>query len=441
MPEKEINPKMTPAELLSRLLRFDTTNPPGDEFQCVMFIKELLESRGLETMVKAKSQSRPNLLSRIKGRGQAPPLMLYGHVDVVTTKGQPWDKPPFDGIIEDGWVWGRGALDMKSGVAMMVWAFMRAFESGLEPAGDIILAILSDEEKASIFGAKYLTQEYPELFSGVRYAIGEFGGFPLFFNDRRFYAVQVGEKQACGIRVIFRGPAGHGAQPVRDGSMAKLGAFLTSLNNQPFPAKITPVTSMMIQGLAGALPPNQARVLMDLLDPDRTDSTLALLGAQGRLFWPMLHNTVSPTIVHASEKINVIPAEAILDLDVRLLPGCEPEEMVESLRKIAAEDTEFQTLRFEECPGKPDMGLFGLLADILSEMDHSCGSIPYMLSGITDARIFSKLGIQTYGWLPMNLPKGYDFFSSVHGSNERIPVSSVEFGADALYKLIERYNA
>jgi acetylornithine deacetylase/succinyl-diaminopimelate desuccinylase-like protein len=198
---------------------------------------------------------------------------------------------------------------------------------------------------------------------------------------------------------------------------------------------------MMIQGLAGALPPNQARVLMDLLDPDRTDSTLALLGAQGRLFWPMLHNTVSPTIVHASEKINVIPAEAILDLDVRLLPGCEPEEMVESLRKIAAEDTEFQTLRFEECPGKPDMGLFGLLADILSEMDHSCGSIPYMLSGITDARIFSKLGIQTYGWLPMNLPKGYDFFSSVHGSNERIPVSSVEFGADALYKLIERYNA
>jgi acetylornithine deacetylase/succinyl-diaminopimelate desuccinylase-like protein len=429
-----------PSELLSRLIRYDTTNPPGNEAQAVMFVKELLESAGLQTIIRAKDPNRPNLITRLPGKGQAPPLLLYGHMDVVTVKDQEWDTPPFEGLIRDGWVWGRGALDMKSGLAMMVSAILRIIRSGYQPSGDIILAVLSDEEKASIYGSKFLVEEFPDLFSSVKYAIGEFGGFPLYFGDKTFYAIQVAEKQACGIRAIFKGPPGHGAQPVRGGAMSKLGMFLSKLDGQPFPAKITPAPKMMIESICRELPLSQAHLLEQLLNPKRTDSTLALMGSQGRLFWPMLHDTASPTIVNGSDKINVIPARVTLDMDARLLPGSEPEDMIKRLRLISHPDTEFEVLRFEKCPHMANMELFPLLGEIVSELDPGAIAIPYLLSGITDARIFARLGIQTYGYLPMNLPRDYDFFSSVHGSNERIPVRSVEFGAKALHRLIERYT-
>jgi len=175
-----------PAELLQNLIRFDTTNPPGNEAECVSYIGSLLNETGFETTLLAKHPARPNLITRLKGRGMAPPLLLYGHVDVVTTANQNWLHPPFEGKLIEGYVWGRGALDMKGGIAMLLSACLRAKAEGLTPAGDIVLAILSDEEAGGVYGAKYLVENHTEQFNGIHYAIGEFGGFPLYIGNRKF---------------------------------------------------------------------------------------------------------------------------------------------------------------------------------------------------------------------------------------------------------------
>jgi acetylornithine deacetylase/succinyl-diaminopimelate desuccinylase-like protein len=192
-----------PVELLQQHIRFNTTNPPGNERECVEWIDELLRGGGYETKILAKDPERPNLLARLEGRGEAPSLLLYGHIDVVTVQGQNWQHPPFEGKNVDGWVWGRGALDMKSGVAMMLAAFLRAKAEGLTPPGDVLFLVLSDEENAGNYGAKYLVEEHAGLFDGVRYALGEFGGFSLYVGRRRFYPIQVAEKQLCFLTAIL----------------------------------------------------------------------------------------------------------------------------------------------------------------------------------------------------------------------------------------------
>ena len=195
-----------PDRLLQDLIRFDTSNPPGNETECITYINGLLTGAGCECTVLAKAPDRPNLIARLKGQGNAPPLMLYGHVDVQITTNQTWQYPPFEGKIVDGFIWGRGALDMKGGVAMMLASFLKAKAEGLTPAGDVVLALLSDEEGLSNFGAKYLVESHPDMFTEIRYALGEFGGFTFYVDKQRFYPIQVAEKQACLMKVYLRGP-------------------------------------------------------------------------------------------------------------------------------------------------------------------------------------------------------------------------------------------
>ena len=184
-----------PDELLQNLIRFDTTNPPGNEAACVAYIAELCHSLGIRTQTFAKDANRPNLLARIAGAGRAAPLLLYGHVDVVSTANQDWSHPPFSGAIADGMIWGRGALDMKGGVAMMTAAFLRAKAEGVELPGDVILCILSDEEADGDNGAAFMVENHAELFADVKYAIGEFGGFPTYIGGKKFFAIQTAEKE------------------------------------------------------------------------------------------------------------------------------------------------------------------------------------------------------------------------------------------------------
>ncbi len=184
-----------PEELLQKLIRFDTTNPPGNEKACIHFIDELLQQAGFQTTIVSRDPNRPNIIAKLKGQGNAPGVLLYGHVDVVTTTNQNWTHPPFEANIIDDYVWGRGALDMKGGVAMMLAAFLKAKAEGLKPAGDITLAIVSDEEAGGDFGAKFLTENHADLLKGIRYAIGEFGGFSMHIAGKKFYPIQVAEKE------------------------------------------------------------------------------------------------------------------------------------------------------------------------------------------------------------------------------------------------------
>ena len=242
-----------PAELLQRLIQFDTTNPPGNEAECITFIKSLLTEAGIGTTILARMPERPNLVSRLPGQGNAPPLLLYGHVDVVMTENQEWRYPPFEGKVAEGFVWGRGALDMKGGIAMMLSAFLRAKAEGLALPGDVVLAIVSDEEAFGDFGAKYLVENHADLFKGIRYAIGEFGGFAFYAGNRRFYPIMVAEKQICWMKATLRGPGGHGSLPVHGGAIAKLAHMLKQLDKCRLPIHVTPVAHRMFKTMASAL--------------------------------------------------------------------------------------------------------------------------------------------------------------------------------------------
>jgi len=365
---------------------------------------------------------------------------MYGHVDVVTTTNQVWKYPPFEAKEAEGFIWGRGALDMKNGVAMMIAALLRAKDERLTPEGDIILAVLSDEEAGGDCGARFLVENHPEHFDGVRYAIGEFGGHSTTLGDKRFYSIQIAEKQMCWLRATVKGPGGHGARPMRDGAMKKLSSFLERLDRNRLPVHITPVTRQMIEEMASLLPFPRGLILRQILNPSLTDFILKFLGEMGRNLEALLHNTVNATIVSGGEMINVIPSEITVDMDGRILPGYNADDMVREIKAIAGDDVEIEVLRQEVYPSTVNMGLFDLLADILTGADPGSISVPFLLPAITDGRIFGRLGIQTYGFTPMKLPADFNFFETVHAADERIPAEAVGFGTEVLYRLIQRYG-
>jgi acetylornithine deacetylase/succinyl-diaminopimelate desuccinylase-like protein len=429
-----------PAELLQRLLRFDTTNPPGAERECVEWLGGVLEQAGLETTFVAADPERPNLIARLRGSGDAPPLLLQAHVDVVPTTGQQWTHPPFAGEVADGFIWGRGALDMKAGAAMFVAAVLRAVATGMQPAGDVVLALLADEEAGGDAGAAHLVRERPDLLEAVRYSLGEFGGFALDMVGRRFYPIQVAEKQVCWLKATVRGPGGHGALPMRGGTMAGLGELLRTLDRGRLPVHVTPVARSMIEQTAAEAPRPAGVLLRRLLDPRWTDRVLRLLGERGNVFDPLLHNTVNATIVRGGDKVNVIPSEATVEFDGRLLPGFTGDDMLRELAELLGPDVDLEVARYEPGPPEPDLGLFDLLAGVLREVDPTGTPIPLLLAAFTDARHFARLGIQHYGFTPMQLPADLRFTELIHAADERVPVEAIEFGTDAVYRVLERYG-
>ncbi|HEX5225774.1 MAG TPA: M20/M25/M40 family metallo-hydrolase [Solirubrobacteraceae bacterium] len=428
-----------PAELLAQLLRFDTTNPPGDERACIAFIAEQLQALGCEVRTIADASGRPNLVARLPGRGEAAPLLLQGHVDVVAARGD-WQHPPFAGEIADGYIWGRGALDMKGGVAMMLAAFMRTKTGGREPPGDVILCILADEEAGSDHGADFLVREHPELFEGVRFSIGEFGGFTMPIAGTTFYPIMVAEKQVCWTRGVARGPGGHGSMPIRGGAVGKLGRLLHRLDRRRLPVHVTPVVRSMVDAIVPEVPAPVGLMLRSVLRPQLTDRLLDALGERGSVFDPLLHNTASVTILGGGEKINVIPDEVSFEIDCRLLPGFGPEDVFAELRALARTELELEVIRYEPVAAEPDLTLFDTLAGTLRELDPSAKPIPLLLPGVTDGRFFSRLGIQTYGFLPMQLPEEMGFMRLIHSVDERLPVDSVEFGTQAIARVLERFR-
>jgi len=429
-----------PTELLQNLIRFDTSNPPGNEGRCITYIDELLTKAGIKTTLLSKTPDRPNLIARLKGRGDAPPLLMQGHVDVMPVKNQKWTYPPFEGKKVDGYIWGRGALDMKGGVAMMLAAFLRAKAEKYIPAGDIVFAALCDEEALSNNGAKYLVKHHPEQFEGIRHAIGEFGSFSYNIGRHKFYLIQVAEKQICHIRATISGPGGHGGLHMRGGTMAKLARFLFQLDQKRLPVHITPVVRLLFEGMAAAFPSSSEFDLCQILDPTQTDGILDQLDDVSQIFDPWFHNSINATIVQGGTQFNVIPSEVVVDLDTRILPGISPEEMFSELKDIIDDDVQLELIRHDPGPSEPNMDLFDTLANILRESDPEAIPIPYLSAPITDARFFSQLGIQTYGFLPMNMPVDFNFSKYIHAADERIPVDAVNFGANAIYKLIQRYS-
>jgi acetylornithine deacetylase/succinyl-diaminopimelate desuccinylase-like protein len=430
--------------LAQELIRLDTSNPPGRERGAIEHLAAVLSHAGVETTIVARDDERPNLVARIAGRGEAPGLMMHGHVDVVPAASQQWDHPPFSGEIVDGVLWGRGAIDMKSAVAQMAVAFIDAHQAavrGKPPAGDIVFAALSDEEGGSANGARFVIDEHPELLGGVRYAIGEFGAASTEILGRRFYPVQVSEKQSCTLRLSVEGPAGHGSVPVRGGAVARLAQLLQRLDEQRLPVRICAVTRAMLDGIAAGLPAEAAVALRRLLDPATTDETLDAGGPAMAFFDAALHNTVAPTRLHGSSRVDAIPAAASADLDGRIVPGSTPEELIAELRDLCGPDVRIDLLDSQQpAVADPDLSLLPGLAASLREVDPDGVVVPMLLPGVTDGRFFTPLGIQCYGYTPLRLPGDYPLRELIHSPNERVPVDALRFGVEVLKRLLRRYG-
>jgi acetylornithine deacetylase/succinyl-diaminopimelate desuccinylase-like protein len=426
-------------ELARDLIRLDTTNPPGEEHLAVELIERLLTDAHIEHARYESEPGRPNLVARVKGRGEAPPLLLQGHVDVVTTVNQDWRHRPFGGEIIDGYLWGRGALDMKGGVAMLVNAALRASARGGAP-GDLILAVLADEEAGGVFGAKWIVDTHPELFAGVRHGIGEGGGEAQYLEGRRFYPIMVSEKRGCQMVVTLRGPGGHGSIPARGRAMAKLGDVITRLDRNRLPVHITAPVQLQLESMRDALDEPLKSAMAELLDPARSDAALEKVGRLGAELDAVLHNTVNATIVSGGLKINVIPSAVQLHLDGRLLPGFGPDDMVRELRTVIGDEPEIEVLLVGPAQPPIDLSQFELFASILREGDPDSVPIPFLQPGATDGRHFSKLGIVTYGFLPLNNPEDFNGSPTVHAADERVPVSALEFGAECVYDAVMRYR-
>jgi len=427
-------------DLLRELIQFDTTNPPGNEEACVAHIESLLREHGIESQRYEQAPGRPNLVAQHAGANGGPPLVLYGHVDVVTTVGQPWTKPPFGGEVANGYVWGRGALDMKGGVAMCVAAFIAAHETASKTP--LRLVILSDEENGGDVGAKFLSLEHPEAFGGARHALGEFGGTTQWIAGRRFYPIQVAEKQICWLRARVRGNGGHGALGVKGSALAKLGDVLRTLDRRQPPVHIIPLVREWFEAMAAELPRGPALVLLRMLDPRTADLAARAMGTRGRLLSRVIRNTVSTTIVRGGDKINVIPREVELELDGRILPGQTPDDLIRELHDLVGrKDVEFEVVRHDPGPPEPDLSFYEPLANIIRELDPGAIPVPMLQAGVTDARFLCRAGVQTYGYLPLKLPADFEAFPLIHNADERVPADALAFGVEAIGRAIERYRA
>ena len=329
---------------------------------------------------------------------------------------------------------------MKSGVAMMLAAFLKAKAEGTSLPGDLLFCAVADEENGGRFGARYLVEEHPGLFQGVRYAFGEFGGFNLSMHGKRVYPIMVAEKQLCWMKMTFRGQGGHGSMPVRGAAMAKLARALQRLDGHRLPYHLTLPVRVMIESIARAFGGATGLGMRALTKPAMAEAMIDAMGARAALFAPLLHNTVSPTMLQASDQVNVIPSEVSVGLDGRLLPGFTPDDMRAELRALLGEDYELEILGHDPGPAEADMGLFDTLVAVLREFDPQGTPVPYVAAGVTDARFFSRLGIQTYGFTPLKLPDDFNFVHTIHAADERVPVDALDFGVRAISSALQKFQ-
>jgi acetylornithine deacetylase/succinyl-diaminopimelate desuccinylase-like protein len=422
---------------LQALLRINTINPPGNELAAAEYLADILAKDGYQPVVLQSAPGRGNIVARYRGHGTNKPLLLLSHLDVVPAEAEHWSHDPFGGVIADGCIWGRGTLDMKGAVVMQLMTMLLLKRFGLPLERDVIFAATADEEAGGWYGAGFLADHHLDLIQ-AEYALTEFGGLPVSIGKGRVYVCQVAEKGVCWVRMIAHGTPGHASRPHPDNAVVKLSRGLTRLSDKSLPFHRTAAATDMINGIGSALGGAVQLALRLLLYPATSEwARRHLLRDPGisQTIFAILHNTVSPTVLRAGGKTNVIPSQAEAELDGRLLPGQTVESFLAELRTIAGPGFEFQTIfvspAIETSSHSP---LFQCLVEVLKRNDPGAKVAPMMLIGATDAKHLARVGIPCYGFTPVQLPKGMDFLSLVHGHDERIPIEALLFGVKTLYQ-------
>ncbi len=428
-------------DLCQRLLRIDTTNPPGNELPAAELLADELNQAGLEPVVLESAPGRGNVVTRLRGTGELPPLLLTAHLDVVEAEPASWDHPPFCGEVYDGCLWGRGAIDMKNMAAMAVAIITRLKREGIQPKRDLIFAGVADEEAGCRMGSLWLCENHRELVSS-EFAIGEGGGFNIQVAGRPFFTVQVAEKGVCWVRARATGEPGHGSMPREDSAVVRLSEAIARLGEKGLPRH----ASAEVEGFVGALAANlpaPLRPLVRLLgSPSVGPVVLNAIPDPSvrRAFRSLLGNTASPTVLRAGNKTNVIPGFAEAEIDGRTLPGQTEADFLRELGDVLGSDIELEVLHaLPPVVTKPkESTLYSTIHDVMAERAPGVPVVPFVLQGFTDAKAFTSIGAKWYGFAPVRLPPTIRFADMFHGHNERIPVDGLAWGTETLLAVVRR---
>ncbi|MDV3123998.1 M20/M25/M40 family metallo-hydrolase [Mycobacterium sp. 21AC1] len=421
--------------ITSDLIRIDTTNRGGGdavgEGIAADYLASLLAEVGIESQRYEKAPGRTNLIARWRGSDpDLPALLLHGHLDVVPADAADWTVDPFGGVVMDGKLWGRGAVDMKNMVAMIVASVRTLIAEGFVPQRDIILAFLADEEDNSHFGARWLVAEHPEVFRGADVAISEVGGFSADIGGRPVFFVQTGEKGILWLRLRSRGRASHASQLNNDNAIIELARALIRIDEEPWPVALTSTTARLLEELRAI---TGAPAHADARD------VLAAVGPCAPFVVPGLSNVSNATVFDAGYKTNIVPAEATASIDVRVLPG-QRDKVLQRVRDLAGPAVE---VTVEDDVAAVETTFDGPLVDAMrSSIEHfrpDARVVPYLLPAGTDNAMLAGLGIRGFGFAPLLLPAGYDFPAMFHGADEHVPVDALLFGRGVLTELIRRY--
>lgn len=417
-------------DLLSSLIRINTSNPTHVERPAAEWVAEKLDEVGIESTILESTTGRASTIARIQGSNPGrKPLLIHGHLDVVPADPSEWTVDPFGGEVKDGYVWGRGSVDMKDMDAMTLAVVRDWARNGVQPERDIVLAFVADEEAGGRLGAHWLVDNHPDYFADCTDAISEVGGFSVTVGgDLRLYLIQTAEKGIGWLKLRAEGRPGHGSMVHHDNAVTELARAVTRIGEYEFPIHVTPTVREFLAKISDAtgLP----------IDPDNPEPALAHLGGMARMIGASLRNTANPTMLEAGYKANVIPSSAEATIDCRFLPGHE-QELYDTIDELIGEhvsreiitadiavETDFNTAIVDE------------MAAALKAEDPDGIPVPYLMSGGTDAKSFSQLGIRNYGFAPLLLPADLDFSALFHGIDERVPVDALQFGVRVLDRFL-----
>ncbi|MEF9907573.1 M20/M25/M40 family metallo-hydrolase [Streptomyces sp. P9-A2] len=417
----------------SDLIRIDTTNRGGGDCQerpAAEYVAERLAGAGLEPVLLERTPGRTNVVARLAGTDPtADALLVHGHLDVVPAEAADWSVHPFSGEVRDGVVWGRGAVDMKNMDAMIL-AVVRAWaRQGVRPRRDIVIAFTADEEDSAEDGSGFLADRHPELFEGCTEGISESGAYTVHDGaGRQLYPIGAGERGTAWLKLTARGRAGHGSKVNRDNAVTRLAAAVARIGEHEWPLRLTPTVRAALTELAALYG----------VDPDLSDvdTLLTKLGPAAKLVEHTLRNSSNPTMLDAGYKVNVIPGQAEAYIDGRILPGGE-DDFRSTLDRLTGPDVDWEFQHREPALQSPvDSTTFARMRAAVQEFAPEGHPVPYCMSGGTDAKQFSRLGITGYGFAPLKLPEGFDYQALFHGVDERVPIEALHFGVRVLDRFL-----
>ncbi|KPI11423.1 peptidase M20 [Actinobacteria bacterium OK074] len=423
----------------SELIRLDTTNRGGGDCRerpAAEYAAEQLAGAGLEPTLLERTRGRTNVVARLAGTDPAAgALLLHGHLDVVPAQAADWSVHPFSGEVRDGVVWGRGAVDMKNMDAMILAVLRLWARTGVRPRRDLVIAFTADEEANAEDGAGFLADRHPELFEGCTEGVGESGAFT--FHDgggRQLYPIAAGERGTGWLRLTAHGRAGHGSKVNHSNAVTRLAAAVTRIGEHRWPLRLTPTVRAALTELAALYGIGTAPGDFD--DPEAVDALLGKLGPAATLVEATVRNSANPTMLEAGYKVNVIPGEAVAYVDGRYLPGCE-DEFRATLDRLTGPDVEWEYHHRSAALTAPvDAPVYAKMRAAVEEFAPEGHVVPYCMSGGTDAKQFSRLGITGYGFAPLKLPEGFDYQAMFHGVDERVPVEALHFGVRVLDRFL-----